>query len=384
MTGIEAIADSVPLFKKPEAQNAVTTTYWMAGILIVMLAGITFLMMHHHVMPQLEITALSQLAEATFGRSFMYYYIQITTMVVLYLAANTAYNGLPVLLAIIAKDGYLPRYLGTRGERLTFSNGIILITIAAAALILLYNGEIENLISLYAIGVFVSFTIAQFSMVIHWKKEAGRGWHFRAALNTVGGLITGLVVMIITVTKFTHGAWVILIFIPMMIYMFKKIRAHYDDLAEQLHLPLECENPVPQARTGKHYVIVPVSTPTRIVWETLEYAKAMSGTIIALHIATDEEAASKVIDKWACWAPGVELKVVYSPYRLLIKPIIEYVEELDRLRGPQDFITILIPEFETKRWWHRLLHNQTGWSLRTALILREKVIVATIPYHLTK
>ena len=198
MTGVEAIADSVPLFKKPEAHNATITTYWMAGILVVMLGGVTFMMLHFHVMPLPDITALSQLAEHIFGRSFLYYYIQVTTMIVLYLAANTAYNGLPVLLSIIAKDGYLPRYLSSRGERLTFSNGIILITIAAALLIVVYGGNIEHLISLYAIGVFVSFTIAQISMVIHWRREKGSGWIVRAIVNGIGALATGLVARVST------------------------------------------------------------------------------------------------------------------------------------------------------------------------------------------
>lgn len=384
MTGVEAIADSVPLFQAPEAKNAVTTTYWMAGILGVMLSGITFLMLHFHLLPIVEVTALSQLAEAVFGRGNIYYYIQITTMVVLYLAANTAYNGLPILLSIIARDGYLPRYLGARGERLTFSNGIILITIAAGALIVIYDAKIENLISLYAIGVFISFTIAQTSMVIHWWRDRERGWKAKALLNGVGALATGLVVAIITVTKFSHGAWMVLVFIPFMVFVFKKIRAHYNDMAEQLHLPLECLDRAATFPTRKNIVVVPVSSPTRIVMESIEYAKSTSQHVIALHIATDEESAEKVRVKWDCWQPGVELVTVYSPYRLVIKSIIDFVEKLEKEKDPQDFITVLIPEFEPKKFWHRLLHNQTGWIIRTTLIFKEKVIVSTLPYHLAK
>ncbi len=384
MTGVEAIADSVPLFKKPESHNAAITTYWMAGILVTMLGGVTFMMMHFHVMPSLEVTALSQLAEHIFGRSFYYYYIQFTTMVVLYLAANTAYNGLPILLSIIAKDGYLPRYLNSRGERLTFSNGIILITLAAALLIVIYGGNIEHLISLYAIGVFVSFTIAQFSMVIHWKREKGTGWIVRAIVNGIGALATGLVVIIITLTKFTHGAWVVLLFIPVMVVIFKKIRGHYDDMAEQLHLGVEENLEGDDTVVVRNYIIVPISSPTKVVRESLKFAKTLSNDIIALHIAKDEESAARVQNKWNEWNPKINLEIVHSHYRLTIQPLLDYVDDLQKRKNPQDYITVVIPEFETKKWWHRLLHNQTGWILHAMLVLKKNVSVVTIPYHLNK
>lgn len=384
MTGVEAIADSVPLFQKPEARNAIITTYWMAGILVVMLSGITFLMMHFHVMPILEVTVLSQLAEHVFGRSFIYYYIQVTTMVVLYLAANTAYNGLPVLLSIVAKDGYLPRYLSSRGERLTFSNGIIVITVAAAALIIVFGGHLDHLIALYAIGVFISFTIAQCSMVVHWKREKGAGWLIRGIVNGIGAVATGLVVIIITITKFSHGAWAVLVFIPLMVFIFKEIRSHYDDMSEQLHLPLEDNLQYDDTIVMRNYVIVPISSPTRVVYESLKFAKTLSKDIIVLHIAKDEESAAKVQAKWQEWNPGMDMEVIQSPYRLTIQPLLDYVEELKKKKNPQDYITVVIPEFETKKWWHRLLHNQTGWLLHAMLVIKKNVIVTTIPYHLNK
>jgi amino acid transporter len=384
MTGVEAIADSVPLFQKPEAKNAIITTYWMAGILVVMLSGIAFMMMHFHIIPILEVTALSQLAEQVFGRSFFYYYIQFTTMVVLYLAANTAYNGLPVLLSIVARDGYLPRYLSSRGERLTFSNGIIVITVAAAVLIVVFGGHLDHLIALYAIGVFISFTIAQCSMVVHWKREKGAGWLIRGIVNGMGAVATGLVVIIITLTKFSHGAWAVLVFIPVMVFIFKKIRSHYDDMAEQLHLPLEDNLHYDDTIAVRNYVIVPISSPTRVVFESLKFAKTLSKDIIVLHIAKDEESAAKVQAKWQNWNPGIDLEIIQSPYRLTIQPLLDYVEELKKKKNPQDYITVVIPEFETKKWWHRLLHNQTGWLLHAMLVIKENVSVTTIPYHLNK
>lgn len=383
MTGVEAIADSVPMFKQPEARNATVTTYWMAGILGFMFIGITLLIMHYHILPMENITALSQIAENVFGRSGAYYYIQITTMLVLYLAANTAYNGLPILLSIVARDGYMPRYLATRGERLTYSNGIILLTIAAALLIIGFGGETDNLIALYAVGVFISFTIAQTSMVVHWFRERKKGWRVRAFLNGLGAAVTGLVVLIITITKFLYGAWLILLFIPTMIYVFKSIKRHYNSVAEQLSLSPECMQETNTGPKGKHIVIVPVSTPTRVVFETMKYAKVIGDTVIAVHIAgEDEEREAKLKEKWQCWQPGVELVVIRSPYRLMMRPLIHFIEKKEREKGPNDYITVIIPEFETKKWWHRILHNQTGWVLRTNLILNENVVVTTVPYHL--
>lgn len=384
MTGIEAIADSVPLFRKPEDRNAVVTTYWMAGILGFMLLGISFLLMHYHVTPLPGVTALSQLVEHVFGRSYLYYYIQIATMVVLYLAANTAYNGLPILLSIVAKDGYMPRYLSSRGERLTYSNNIVLLTLAAAGLIIAYKGDIEHLISLYAIGVFLSFTIAQTSMVVHWYREKRKGWIAKAAINGTGALATGIVVVIITITKFAQGAWIILLFIPAMTFIFKKIRHHYDDVAEQLSLAHKVFDNKYQGPRAKNLALVPISSPTSVVAETLHYAQSISDSVIALYIATDEEARKKIEDKWQAWNPGVQLVTVYSPYRFVIQPILDFISELQLQKCNYDYITVVIPEFETKKWWHRLLHGQTGWILRTLLILKEDVIVATIPYHLKK
>jgi amino acid transporter len=386
MTGLEAISNGVPMFRSPGARNATITTYWMSGILGIMFIGTSFLTMHFHILPLHDITALSQIAELTFGRGWAYYYIQITTMLVLYLAANTSFNGLPLLLSILARDGYMPRYLGVRGERLNFSNGIVLLSIVAGILILIYQGNTEHLISLYAIGVFLSFTIAQIGMVVHWRKERTSGWRLRATVNTIGATVTGIVVLIIAITKFFYGAWLVLVFIPIMICIFKKIRSHYNDMAEQLHLPLEDFNPNIKAnlKTGRNVVIVPIATPTSVVAETLKYAKSISDDVVALHIATDEEIGRKVEEKWRGWNPGIELVTVYSPYRLVIQPILDYIINLEHQKNPEDYITILIPEFQTKKWWHRLLHNQTGWILRTLLILRENVIVTTIPFHLQK
>lgn len=386
MTGVEAISNGVPMFKKPEVDNAIRTTYWMSGLLAVLLAGIGFLILHYHLLPQENVTILSLLAENVFGRNGAYYFIQIMTMLILYLAANTSYNGLPPLMSILARDKYMPRYLGYRGERLSYSNGIILLSLIAGGLIWFFDGNVEHLISLYAIGVFLSFTIAQSGLVVHWRKERGPHWRKRAVINGAGAVITGLVVLVIAESKFFHGAWIILVFIPCMVALFKKINGHYQDMAEQLHLPLEGPDPfAPPPPGARNYVVITVSSLTNVVAQTIRYAKMISKDVSALYVATDPGEADRIFQKWSSSGiDDVPLIVLPSHYRLVIQPILDFIELLEKEKNPGDYITVLIPEFETKKWWHRFLHNQTGWVLRTRLILRDDVIVTTIPYQLKK
>ncbi len=384
MTGVEAISNGVPMFKAPEASNAIKTTYFMSGLLGSILAGISFLILHYHILPQENVTMLSLLAETVFGRNWFYYFIQITTMMILYLAANTSYNGLPPLLSILAKDKYMPRYLSFRGERLSYSNGIVLLSILAGILIWAFNGEVEHLISLYAIGVFLSFTIAQTGLVVYWRREKGSHWHTRALINGLGAIITGIVVLIIAEAKFFYGAWIVLIFIPIMVFIFKKIHSHYADMAEQLHLPLDGPNLFEAPADGKNLVLVTIASPTILVAQTIRYAKAISNDISVLYVATDQEEAERVQKKWNACNTGLPLTTILSDFRLIIQPILDYVSQMVKQKNPNDYITVIIPEFETRKWWHRFLHNQTGWLLRTLLILRDDVIVTTMPFHLKK
>lgn len=381
MTGIEAISNGIPMFKEPSVKNAIKTTYSMAVLLGIMIAGISFLFMHYHLLPIENITMLSQLAEEVFGRGWGYYYIQLTTMLILYLAANTAYNGLPPLLSIMARDSYVPRYLGEKGQRLGYSKGILFLSLISAALIIIFNGDVGHLISLYAIGVFLSFTIAQSSLVVKWVREKEQGWIYRTALNSFGAIVTGIVVIVIGTTKFTHGAWIVMFFIPAMIYIFKKIHKHYITTAEQLRItPEEFMNRL-EVTNPKALIIVPIAGITKIVAETIRYSKSVGGDVRLLYIYTDEEECRKFEEKWERLGLDIPVDVMYSPYRSIIQPILSYVSELEMQKSIYDYITIVIPEFETAKWWHRLLHNQTGWILRTLLILRENIIVSTLPYH---
>ncbi len=382
MTGVEAIANGVPMFKKPEYKNAIHTTFYMSGLLAVMLLGISFLILHYHIIPDPDVTALSQIAEKTMGRGWFYYYFQIATMLILFLAANTSYNGLPPLMSIISRDGYLPRYLGQRGERLSFSNGIVLLSVATAILLLVFDGNVEHLISLYAIGVFLSFTIAQSGMVVYWSKNKGPHWHLRAAINTCGAVITGIVVIIIAVTKFFYGAWIILIFIPATVFCFKKIKKHYMELAKALTLDPGEEFKYISTPIAKNYVVMPISYPTRSVMEAMRYARKIGDEVIAVHIATDTKSAEYVKNVWRMQDPDIEIVTIQSPYRMVIQPLLDFVKRVLADKNPEDYVTVLIPEVQTTKWWHRLLHNQTGLILRTLLILKENVIVVTIPFRM--
>lgn len=381
MTGIEAIANGVPTFKKPQSRNAVITTYWMSGLLAVMLCGISFLILHHHILPVPGVTMMSQLTEETVGRGALYYYIQMVTMLILFLAANTAYNGLPPLMSLMARDGYLPRYLGERGERLSYSNGILLLTAASALLLIVFDGDMESLIALYSVGVFISFTIAQCGMVVHWRRQQGENWKWRLAVNAFGALITGVVVIILTVTKFLDGAWIVLLFVPLMVMGFRKIRVHYVEMGKELVLSADEPLSYMDHPIRKNCVIVPISYPTRSAVKALRYARKIGDQIIAVHIAENEETARAVAAVWSGRDPELELVTLYSPYRLVIQPLLDFVQKTADKQAPDDCVTVLIPEVRTERWWHRLLHNQTGLVLRTLLIRRENVVVTTITFR---
>ncbi len=383
MTGVEAIADGVPMFKVPQERNAMITTGIMATILASMLAGIGFLFIHFHMLPMEGRTLMSVLVEQVFGQSLMFFFVQIMTMVILYLAANTAFNGMPPLLYFMSKDSYVPRYLGERGERLSFSNGIILLTLGAALLMIVFNGDVDHLISLYALGVFLSFTIAQTAICKHWHLLKCKYWQLYAGINGLGAVVTGVVVIIVLMTKFIYGAWIVVLLIPTLVYCFKKIHAHYEDVREQLVLtPEDYKQNYRTNGEGTNYIIVPLASPTQAVARAISYAKVIgvtNGKIYAVHVATDEAKGEKVKRLWAGLEPDIELVVVPSPYRQMSTPLIDFIERLRQKNKPGDMITVVIPEFETRKLWHRFMHNQSGWLLRLKMLNYMDVVVATVP-----
>ncbi len=384
LTGVEAVSNGVPLFHKPEARNASRTLIGMVCILAMMFTGITYLAHYHGIVPSPSETVISQLARSIFHQGFAYYFLQLSTMGILVLAANTAYADFPRLASILARDRYLPRQLNSLGDRLVFSNGIVLLSLASAFLILAFQANTHALIPLYAVGVFLSFTLSQAGMVRHWFKGRQQGWELKAALNLFGGLLTGIVTIVITITKFTHGAWIITLVIPAFIYMFTRIQAHYLSVGRQLSLAGEVPS-LSGEKIPTHELLIPVSGLHRGVLAALKYARSISSAqgshVRAVYVNLEAEATGRMQAEWGRWGDGIPLLVLDSHYRSVITPLLEYVDELQASQ-PGIWITVLIPEFVTARWWEGIFHNQTALLIRTALLFRKNVVVTSVRYHL--
>jgi amino acid transporter len=376
LTGVEAVSDGVPAFRHPEARNARIVLAWLGIILISLFMGITFLARHYHVMPRAEETVVSQLARLIFGGGLLYYEIQVVTMLILVFAANTAFADFPRLAFFLARDGFIPRQFGTRGDRLVFSNGILILGGLAALLIVLFGGATHALIPLYAVGVFVSFTLSQASMVRRWLSRQEPGWWWRWPLNAVGAATTGLVMLVIAATKFSHGAWMVVLLIPLLVALFMMIRRHYADVARQLSLD-NYGGPPPI----DHSVLVLVGDLHRGVAAALRYAQTLSASAKAVYVELDPDRTQKLEEKWGKFGLGVPLVVLTSPYRSLLTPFLDYVNHLLAV-GENHVVTIVIPEFVPARWWQHLLHNQTALLIKGALLFRKGVVVVDVPFHL--
>ncbi len=376
LTGVEAVSDGVPAFRHPEARNARIVLAWLGIILISLFMGITFLARHYQVLPRPEETVVSQLARLIFGGGLLYYEIQVVTMLILVFAANTAFADFPRLAFFLARDGFIPRQFGTRGDRLVFSNGILILGGLAALLIVLFGGATHALIPLYAVGVFVSFTLSQASMVRRWLSRREPGWWWRWVLNAVGAATTGLVMLVIAATKFSHGAWMVVLLIPLLVTLFMMIRRHYADVARQLSLD-NYGGPPPI----DHSVLVLVGDLHRGVAAALRYAQTLSASAKAVYVELDPDRTQKLEEKWGKFGLGVPLVVLTSPYRSLLTPFLDYVNHLLAV-GQNHVVTIVIPEFVPARWWQHLLHNQTALLIKGALLFRKGVVVVDVPFHL--
>lgn len=377
MTGVEAVSNGVPAFRPPESRNAAATMLMMAALAITMFVGITLLAQTYHVVPSESETMVSQLARGVFGaRGALYYMVQAATMLILVLAANTAYADFPRLASILARDRYLPRQLMNQGDRLAFSNGIVGLSVFAAILLVVFGGDTHALIPLYMIGVFVSFTLSQAGMVVRWRRQQGSGWRSNAAVNGLGAVVTGIVLVVVALTKAHEGAWIIILLIPLHVVFFKVTRRHYDEVASQLTLkgwqPLGIR---------RNTVIVPISGIQRAVVEALEYAKTLSRDVQAVYVNIDPLETERLKAQWAEWGEGVPLVVLDSPYRSLMEPLLEYVEQLGTAK-PGDYVTVVLPEFVPARWWHHLFHNQRALLIKGALLFKANTVVTSVPFHL--
>jgi amino acid transporter len=374
MTGTEAISNGVMAFKAPAQRNAAVTLGWMVAILALFFLGVSFLAQHYHVMPTTSETVLSILGHHIFGGGPLYYALQYTTFAVLVLAANTAFADFPRLAGILANDRYMPRQLAARGDRLAFSNGIVTLAIVAWVLVWLFHGDTNALVPLYAIGVFVCFTLSQAGMVVHWRATREAGWRWKATLNGIGAAATGLVAVIQIVTKFASGGWIIAVIIPLIIIILQKIHRHYTEFAEEIRFL--GQSPITPLH---HTVIVPVNGITKATSGALVYATTISDEVVAVYIEVDPRDTARIEQEWDAWDIGVPLVVVPSPYRSILKPLVEYVESL-RMITAGELVTIVVPEVVPRRWWEHLLHNKTALYIRTAFLFKPNVVVTAIPY----
>jgi hypothetical protein len=351
----------------------------MAALAVTLFMGTTLLAHAYRVVPSEHETVVSQLARGVFGgRGAWYYAVQAATTLILVLAANTAYQDFPRLASVMARDRFVPRQFMNQGDRLAFSNGIMVLSVLAGVLIALFGGDTHALIPLYMIGVFVSFTLSQAGMCLHWKREGGQGWLGHALLNGVGASLTGVVLLIVAVTKFAEGAWLIVAVIPALVLHFRSIRRHYDSVAEQLSL--RDGAPAPPLHNA---VIVPISGVHRAVVGAVLYARSLSLDVRALYVETDPKATEQIRQEWERWGEGVPLVVRRSPYRSLMEPLLDYIEEVDAER-PDNFVTVVLPEFVPSRWWHHLLHNQRALLIKAALLFKPNTVVISVPFHLRK
>ncbi|MBT2286384.1 APC family permease [Paenibacillus polymyxa] len=379
LTGVEAVSNAIPNFKQPAEKNAAGTLLLMGCILGAMFIGITLLAYGYGVKPDPKATVISQIAEATFGRGTMYFIIQAVTALILFLAANTAYSAFPLLSFMMAKDKYMPHAFMVRGDRLGFSNGIIFLSVMSALLVVGFKGNTESLIPLYAVGVFIPFTLSQLGMMIRWIKVKPSGWQMKLLVNTVGMLTTLSITLIFIFTKFTQ-TWVIFIFLPLVVYVFMRIHRHYCNIADELRIDIQVDKPAQKGNT----IVIPVAGITRVVMNTISYAQTMSDHVVALYIGFDDEAIRKMEQKWEEWNPGVRLVVIKSRYRSIMGPLKKFIDTVEWKTAETDHITVLIPQFITKHWWQNVLHNQTSFMIRAYLINYKDVIVTTVPYHLNR
>ncbi len=376
MTGTEAISNGVGAFKAPSSRNAAITLGWMASILAVFFMGTSYLARHYAVMAMPNETVLSQLGRHVFGMGPAYYALQYATFAILVLAANTAFADFPRLSSILARDRYMPRQFAARGDRLAFSNGIIALAMLAALLIWIFHGDTSSLIPLYAIGVFVCFTLSQAGMVVHWWRCRDEGWRWRAALNGIGAAATAVVSIVQIVTKFTSGAWIVVLIIPMIILVLVRIHRHYANFAAEVaytgHAPLLFLH---------HTVIVPVNGITKPVAGALVYATTICEDVRAVFVAVEPEGTDELQRQWTDWDIGVDLVILPSPFRSVLRPLVDFVDSLGTA-GASDLVTIVVPEIVPRSWWGHLLHNKTSLFIRTAFLFRPNVVVTAVPYRI--
>jgi amino acid transporter len=395
LTGVEAISNGIPAFREPRSRNAGITLIWMSAILGMLFLAISFLAGKIGALPSEQETVISQLARTAYQETgLLYLFTLASTTLILTMGANTSFADFPRLSALLGKDGFLPRQLTFRGSRLVFSRGIVALALIASALIVIFQASVTGLIPLYAIGVFLSFTLSQAGMAHRWwkvghlrpgqeLKERGsslryeRGWAHRMVINGLGSFCTATVTLVFAITKFAEGAWIVLLLMPSLVAIFSAIHQHYRNLGKQLSL----EHYGEPRHIARQRVIMPISGVHRGTLAALHYARSLSHDITAVHVSTDPAEAEKVRQKWELWGDGVRLVILDSPYRLLLEPLLAYIEEISVQRQPNETITIVVPQFVPRRWWNNLLHTHAAMLLRLALLFKPGIVITDVPYQ---
>jgi len=395
LTGVEAISNGIPAFREPRSRNAGITLIWMSTILGTLFLAISFLAVKTGALPSEEETVISQLARTAFqGTGLLYLFTIASTTLILTMGANTSFADFPRLSALLGRDGFLPRQLAFRGSRLVFSRGIVALAFIASLLIVIFRASVTGLIPLYAIGVFLSFTLSQGGMAHRWwkvghlaagkeVKERGsilrheRGWAHRMVINGLGACCTAVVVVVFAITKFADGAWIVLLLMPAMVAIFSAIHRHYRNLGAQLSLENYGEPP----HIARHRVVLPISGVHRGTLAALHYARTLSPDVTAVHVSIDPAETERVRQKWELWGDGVRLVILDSPYRLLLEPLLAYIEEISSQRQPHETITIVVPQFVPRRWWNNLLHTHAAMLLRLALLFKPGIVITDVPYQ---
>ncbi len=387
VTGIEAVSNAVPNFKEVSTKNAKHVLLILSIVIFVLFGGTSILANYYPVNPA-KGAVLVQEAGIIFSGSgllpnIMYYFIVSTLIIILVLAANTAFSGFPMLISIVARDGYAPRQLSMRGDRLSYSNGILLLSVVAGILVIAFNAQVSKLIGLYAVGVFISFTLSQTGMFIRWKRNKSKGWVVKACINGLGAIVTGVTVIIIAVAKFHEGSWIVVFAVPILVFLMLKTKRHYNALSKQLKItPEELSTVDLNTATYSNRVIVPLDSVNRASVRALRFAKTISDNVVAFHVSINEENAQRVKEQYAMLNTGIPLTVKYSPTKTIVDSLSRYIESVEYDYKKGDMITVLLPQFVTKKWWHSLLHNRSTRFIKSELLKHKHIVVMTMPLQL--
>ena len=383
LTGVEAVSNSVPNFKTPSTKYAKAVLLLLSLIILVLFAGTSMIANYYHVIPSQDGALLVLLAEQVFGDNFMYYYITVSTFIILILGANTAYSGFPLLIAVMANEKYAPKQLSMRGDRLSYTNGIVSLSVISILLIIGFQANVTSLLGLYAIGVFISFTLSQSGMFMKWRRQKSEHWRIKALINGFGGIMTAVVVVIIAVAKFRQGSWVVVVLLPIVVFLINQIHKHYISVKEQLKIEeSEYDGIALEKLEYSNRIIVPIENVNKASVRALRYAHTICDDVVAFCVAIDDESAREVQEKFDKLGADIPLVIKLSPYRRVIDPLLRFIESQEYDYEHGDMITVLLSEFVVKKWWHRFLHNNTRVYIEKKLLKHKHIVVSVMPLQL--